>query len=164
MCLEAGKMKPQHKRLILCLVIPLAVGGVSALCTMNSMEAFEALRQPPLSPPGWLFAPVWTVLYVLMGIGSYLVISSNTAPDVQKRALWTYGIQLAFNFLWPILFFNLKIYLVAFIWLAVLWMLILTTTTQFWRIRKAAGYLLTPYLIWVTFAGYLNLGVFWLNR
>lgn len=128
------------------------------------MEAFEALRQPPLSPPGWLFAPVWTVLYVLMGIGSYLVISSNAAPDVQKRALWTYGIQLAFNFLWPILFFNLKIYLVAFIWLAVLWMLILTTTTQFWRIRKAAGYLLTPYLIWVTFAGYLNLGVFWLNR
>lgn len=108
-------MKPQHKRLILCLVIPLAVGGVSALCTMNSMEAFEALRQPPLSPPGWLFAPVWTVLYVLMGIGSYLVISSNAAPDVQKRALWTYGIHLAFNFLWPILFFNLKIYLVAFI-------------------------------------------------
>ena len=156
-------MKIDKKRLIICLAIPLVVGGAAGLLTMNSMEAFEALNQPPLSPPGWLFPVVWTVLYVLMGIASYLASVSDAPHKEQARALWTYGIQLAFNFLWPIAFFNLKWYLFAFLWLVILWILILITALRFGRIRKPAGYLLVPYLLWVAFAGYLNLGIYLLN-
>ena len=156
-------MKIDKKRLIICLAIPLVVGGAAGLLTMNSMEAFEALNQPPLSPPGWLFPVVWTVLYVLMGIASYLVSVSDAPHEEKARALWTYGIQLAFNFLWPIAFFNLKWYLFAFLWLVILWVLILITALRFGRIRKPAGYLLVPYLLWVAFAGYLNLGIYLLN-
>ncbi len=156
-------MKIDKKRLIICLAIPLVVGGAAGLLTMNSMEAFEALNQPPLSPPGWLFPVVWTVLYVLMGIASYLVSISDAPQEEKARALWTYGIQLAFNFLWPIAFFNLKWYLFAFLWLVILWILILITALRFGRIRKPAGYLLVPYLLWVAFAGYLNLGIYLLN-
>ena len=156
-------MKIDKKRLIICLAIPLGVGGAAGLLTMNSMEAFEALNQPPLSPPGWLFPVVWTVLYVLMGIASYLVSVSDAPQEEKARALWTYGIQLAFNFLWPIAFFNLKWYLFAFLWLVILWILILITALRFGRIRKPAGYLLVPYLLWVAFAGYLNLGIYLLN-
>lgn len=156
-------MKIDKKRLIICLAIPLVVGGAAGLLTMNSMEAFEALNQPPLSPPGWLFPVVWTVLYVLMGIASYLASVSNAPHKEKARALWTYGIQLAFNFLWPIAFFNLKWYLFAFLWLVILWILILITALRFGRIRKPAGYLLVPYLLWVAFAGYLNLGIYLLN-
>lgn len=156
-------MKIDKKRLIICLAIPLVVGGAAGLLTMNSMEAFEALNQPPLSPPGWMFPVVWTVLYVLMGIASYLVSVSDAPHEEKARALWTYGIQLAFNFLWPIAFFNLKWYLFAFLWLVILWILILITALRFGRIRKPAGYLLVPYLLWVAFAGYLNLGIYLLN-
>lgn len=156
-------MKIDKKRLIICLAIPLVVGGAAGLLTMNSMEAFEALNQPPLSPPGWLFPVVWTVLYVLMGIASYLVSVSDAPQEEKARALWTYGIQLAFNFLWPIAFFNLKWYLFAFLWLVILWILILITALRFGQIRKPAGYLLVPYLLWVAFAGYLNLGIYLLN-
>lgn len=156
-------MKIDKKRLIICLAIPLVVGGAAGLLTMNSMEAFEALNQPPLSPPGWLFPVVWTVLYVLMGIASYLVSVSDAPHEEKARALWTYGIQLAFNFLWPIAFFNLKWYLFAFLWLVILWILILITALRFGGIRKPAGYLLVPYLLWVAFAGYLNLGIYLLN-
>ena len=156
-------MKIDKKRLIICLAIPLVVGGAAGLLTMNSMEAFEALNQPPLSPPGWLFPVGWTVLYVLMGIASYLVSVSDAPQEEKARALWTYGIQLAFNFLWPIAFFNLKWYLFAFLWLVILWILILITALRFGRIRKPAGYLLVPYLLWVAFAGYLNLGIYLLN-
>ena len=156
-------MKIDKKRLIICLAIPLVVGGAAGLLTMNSMEAFEALNQPPLSPPGWLFPVVWTVLYVLMGIASYLASVSDAPHKEKARALWTYGIQLAFNFLWPIAFFNLKWYLFAFLWLVILWILFLITALRFGRIRKPAGYLLVPYLLWVAFAGYLNLGIYLLN-
>ena len=156
-------MKIDKKRLIICLAIPLVVGGAAGLLTMNSMEAFEALNQPPLSPPGWLFPVVWTVLYELMVIASYLVSVSDAPHEEKARALWTYGIQLAFNFLWPIAFFNLKWYLFAFLWLVILWILILITALRFGRIRKPAGYLLVPYLLWVAFAGYLNLGIYLLN-
>ena len=160
---EVEREKIDKKRLIICLAIPLVVGGAAGLLTMNSMEAFEALNQPPLSPPGWLFPVVWTVLYVLMGIASYLVSVSDAPQEEKARALWTYGIQLAFNFLWPIAFFNLKWYLFAFLWLVILWILILITALRFGRIRKPAGYLLVPYLLWVAFAGYLNLGIYLLN-
>lgn len=150
----------QWKKLIGCLIIPLAVGGISALLTRGSMETFGALNKPPLSPPGWLFPVVWTILYILMGIASYLVLTSGK-PD--STALTVYGIQLAFNFIWSIIFFNLELYLFAFIWLVLLWLLILATVILFYQISKPAGYLMLPYLLWVTFAGYLNYAIYLLN-
>lgn len=156
-------MKTDKKRLILCLAVPLVVGGLAGLLTMSSMEDFAALKQPPLSPPGWLFPVVWTVLYILMGTASYLVSVSDAPREEKTCALLAYGIQLAFNFLWPVLFFNLQWYLFAFIWLVALWVLILVTALRFRRIRRPAGILLIPYLLWVAFAGYLNLGIYLLN-
>lgn len=153
-------MKIQWKNLITCLAIPLAVGSLSALLTQNSMAAFAAVNKPCLSPPGWLFPIVWTILYILMGIASYLVLTSGK-PN--STALSTYGIQLVFNFFWSIIFFNLRLYLFAFIWLVLLWLLILKTALLFYRISKPAGYLMVPYLLWVTFAGYLNLSIYLLN-
>lgn len=153
-------MKIQWKNLITCLAIPLAVGSLASLLTQHSMETFESLNKPALAPPGWLFPVVWTILYILMGIASYLVLTSGKPYDT---ALTVYGIQLAFNFFWSIIFFNLELYLFAFIWLVLLWLLILKTTILFYQISKPAGYLMLPYLLWVTFAGYLNLSIYLLN-
>lgn len=153
-------LKIQWKKLILCIAIPLVIGGVSALLTRGGMETFQALNKPVLSPPGWLFPVAWTVLYILMGIASYLVFTSGK-PN--KLALALYGVQLIFNFFWPIIFFGLERYLFAFIWLILLWILILLTTISFYKISKPAGYLMIPYLLWVAFAGYLNLFIYLLN-
>lgn len=153
-------MKIQWKNLITCLVIPLAVGSLSALLTQNSMAAFNTINKPALTPPGWLFPVVWTILYILMGIASYLVLTSEKPNET---ALTVYGIQLIFNFFWSIIFFNLELYLFAFIWLVVLWLLILKTTILFYQISKLAGILMLPYLLWVTFAGYLNFSIYLLN-
>ena len=153
-------MKIQWKNLITCLAIPLAVGSLSALLTQNSMETFNSITKPGLAPPGWLFPVVWTILYILMGIASYLVLTSGK-PNTY--ALTVYGIQLVFNFFWSIIFFNLELYLFAFIWLVLLWLLILKTTLLFYQISKPAGYLMVPYLLWVTFAGYLNLSIYLIN-
>lgn len=155
-------LKIQWKKLIICILIPLAVGGLSAWLTRNSMESFDNLAKPPLSPPGWLFPVVWSILFVLMGIASYLVLVSDK-PARAKTALTVYGIQLAFNFFWSIIFFNFEMYLFAFVWLMILWLLIILTTVLFWRIDKRAGYLMLPYLVWVTFAAYLNFGIYLLN-
>ena len=153
-------LKIQWKKLILCIAIPLAVGGISALLTSSGMEAFQALNKPPLSPPGWLFPVVWTLLYILMGIASYLVLTSGKPS---RSALTFYGLQLLFNFFWSIIFFNLERYLFAFVWLIALWILIFITTVLFYKISKPAGYLMIPYLLWVAFAGYLNLFIYLLN-
>ena len=157
-------MSHKLRQLLLCIGIPLAVGGLSGWVTRGAMEDFQALNQPPLSPPGWLFPVVWTVLFVLMGIASYLVVRSQGPEKLVKRALTFYGIQLGFNFLWSILFFNLGLYLVSFFWLVLLWCLILLTTLQFSSLDRRTFWLMLPYLAWVAFAGYLNLGIFWLNR
>ncbi|MBE6783932.1 MAG: tryptophan-rich sensory protein [Ruminococcaceae bacterium] len=151
------------KPLLINLFIPLAVGGLSALFTMNSMENFERLNQPPLSPPGWLFPVVWTILYTLMGIAAYLVVTSNATQKDKRTALTIYGVQLFFNFLWSIIFFNREDFLFAFIWLVALWALIIANIILFYRISKPAGIMLIPYLLWVTFAGYLNFAIYLLN-
>lgn len=153
-------MKIQWKKLLICLAIPLATGGLSALLTKNSMAAFEAVSKPPLSPPGWLFPVVWTILYILMGIASYLIFTSQKP---QNAALTLYGIQLIFNFFWSLVFFNLKLYLFSFLWLVALWCIILKTLQLFFQISRPAGWMMVPYLLWVTFAGYLNLFIYLLN-
>ncbi len=153
------KLKP----LLINIFIPLAVGGFSALLTMNSMDSFESINKPPLSPPGWLFPVVWTILYILMGIAAYLVFTSDKPKKQINTALIVYGVQLFFNFLWSLIFFNREDYLFAFIWLVALWALILANIILFYRISKPAGILLIPYLLWVTFAGYLNFAIYILN-
>ncbi len=154
-------MQVKLKPLVISLAVSLGVGGLSALLTRDAMEEFAMLDQPPLSPPGWLFPVVWTVLFILMGIAAYLVWVEN-APD-RKTALWLYGVQLAFNFLWTIIFFNTQRRGFALGWLVILWALILATIVRFWKQSPTAGKLLIPYILWVTFAGYLNAGVWYLN-
>ena len=154
-------MKIYLKSLIFCIALPLGVGALAALITSGSMKIFETLGKPPLSPPGWLFPIAWSILYILMGIASYLVLHADKGDTAGAFRL--YGAQLAVNFLWPILFFSLKLYSVAFLWLVLLWALVFFTWRRFRAISSAAGWLLVPYLAWVTFAGYLNFGIFLLN-
>lgn len=156
-------LRIKWKPLIISLAIPLAVGGVSALLTKGSMKKFEAINQPPMSPPGWLFPIVWSILFVLMGIASYIIFTSQASGEKIQKALTIYGIQLVVNFFWSIIFFNMQAFLFAFIWLLLLWVLIIATMVLFYRIRRSAMYLLIPYFLWVTFAMYLNFGVFRLN-
>ena len=156
-------MSQKRKQLLLCIAIPLAVGGLSAFLTQDSMEKFKRLQHPPLTPPGWLFPVVWTILFLLMGIASYLVANSGGSGKSIRRALALYGIQLGFNFMWSLLFFNLGLYLFAFFWLVILWLLILAAAVRFYMLSRPAGYLMVPYLLWVTFAGYLNFGIYLLN-
>ena len=155
-------MKLQPKKLIICLAIPLAVGGLATLIS-GGMESYRTMNQPPLSPPGWVFPVVWTILYLLMGYASYRILVSDAEPAAIRKALTFYGIQLALNFLWPLIFFGLQWYWLAFVWLLVLWVFIYLTMYQFGQIDDTAENLLIPYLLWVTFAGYLNFGVALLN-
>ena len=148
---------------MICIAIPLIVGGLSALFTIGSMKDFAALNQPPLSPPGWLFPVVWTLLYILMGVASYLVLESQTSREDLKKAFKVYFLQLGFNFFWSIIFFSFGAYEIAFAWLLALFALIAITTVRFYRIDPAACILMIPYLLWVVFAGYLNLGIVYLN-
>lgn len=162
--MEVEYMVKSKKLLVKCIAVPLGIGAVSGFITKDGMKSFETLNKPPLSPPGWLFPIVWTILYTLMGISSWLVLTSGAEKEEVEKAMKVYGYQLAVNFLWPTFFFNLQWHLFAFGWLALLWGLVLWMIRLFGRISKAAGRLNWPYLGWLTFAGYLNLGIWLLNR
>lgn len=153
-------MKLDLKRLLFCIFLPLATGALSGYLAKNSAELFSTLNKPPLTPPGWLFPIVWSLLYLMMGIASYLVLTSGQ-PN-QQALLW-YTAQLILNFLWPILFFYFELYFLSFVWLILLWWTILKTIELFYEISKPAALLLVPYFLWVTFAGYLNLAITLLN-
>lgn len=155
-------MNNNLKKRLICLAIPLAVGGLAALLS-GGMDSYKTLNQPPLSPPGWVFPVVWTILYLLMGEASYRVLTSGAERSEIRTALIAYGVQLFLNFLWPLVFFGGQMYLTAFLILIALWVGIFVTMRLFSKINETAGDLLIPYLLWVTFAGYLNLGVFLLN-
>ena len=155
-------MKTNWKQLLLFLAIPLTAGGLAALAGGDMMQ-YQTLIQPPLSPPAWVFPVVWTVLYLLMGYGSYRIYISKADPKQKRNALILYGMQLLFNFLWPLTFFRLGWRLTAFFLLCILWVLIFLTIRAFNAIDERASDALLPYLLWVTFAGYLNLGVYLLN-
>lgn len=151
------------KKLLLSLAIPLGVGGLASLLS-GGYDLYGQLEQPPLSPPGWIFPVVWTVLYLLMGYASYRVWTVPAREDLKRRALTLYGAQLAVNFIWPLLFFGAQWYLAALLWLLLLWILILLTMRAFAAVDERSSDLLIPYLLWVTFALYLNFGVWVLNR
>ena len=149
--------------LVKSVVLPLGVGFLASLLTRQSMQMFSTLNKPPLSPPAILFPIVWTILYTLMGISLYLVVTSGGEEEDVQKAVRVYGIQLAVNFLWPTFFFNLQWYLFSFLWLLFLWILVIIMLIRFSKVSKAAAYINIPYLLWLTFAAYLNLGIFLLN-
>ena len=144
-------------------LIAFAVGGLAALLTKNSMSMYEDISKPQLAPPGWIFPIVWSILYLLMGYASYRVLTADAPSADVKKALIFYGIQLFLNFLWPIVFFGFHWYWAAFVLLIALWVFIYLTMHLFGITDDTAENLLIPYLLWVTFAGYLNLGVALLN-
>lgn len=144
------------------MAIPLGVGLISGAFTAGARDVYAALQQPALAPPGWLFPVVWTILYLLMGISAYRVWV-NTCPE-RQRALWIYGVQLLLNAVWPVIFFHLGAYLAAFVWLLLLLAAVIIMIRRFARVDRMAARLQIPYLLWLMFAGYLNLAVWLLNR
>lgn len=156
-------MKINWKLLIVCIAIPLAVGVLSSVITGGGMEVFAAVNKPPLSPPAWLFPVVWTILYTLMGISTYLIITSGAEREEVQNAIAIYAYQLTVNFLWPTFFFNFQWYFFSFLWLLLLIFLVAAMIRAFYKISKTAAYLNIPYLVWLVFAGYLNLAIWWLN-
>lgn len=151
------RIMERKKKCWIYILIPLVAGAVAGMLSSSGMEAYGQMAKPPLSPPGWVFPVVWTILYILMGIAACLVAKSDD-PEKQEaiRAFW---IQLVVNVIWPILFFGLGLCGLAFAWLVLLWVLVFRLWKQFKGIDGTAGKLLVPYLLWLTFAGYLNLGI-----
>ena len=156
-------MRKQWKPIILSILVAEAVGALSGFLTREGMKLFtDAVAQPPLSPPPILFPIVWTILYALMGYGSARIWLSTPSPD-RSRALNLYAIQLVVNFFWSLIFFNAQAFGFAFFWLLLLWGLVLLMILAFDKIDPLSAKLQVPYLIWLTFAAYLNLGVWYLN-
>ena len=155
------KLKPY----IISVAVALAVGGLSAAVTSGSMNVYSKINRPPLSPPSILFPIVWTILFTLMGISAALVWHFRfSKPDDARNAFTVYGINLAVNFIWSIIFFNMQAYLFAFIWILLLIAVIAAMIILFRRVSPLAAYLQIPYLLWVAFAAYLNLAIYILNR
>lgn len=149
------------RTLLLSLALPLAVGVVGAFFVMSGIERYNLLTKPPLTPPSWLFAVVWTILYILMGVSAYLVKSSNCYD--KQSALQLYYIQLALNLMWTFFYFRMGMYLLAAIVLIALILAIVFTIIRFSQCTVTAGRLLLPYLIWCLFALYLNIAIVVLN-
>jgi len=146
------------------ILISLGTGLLSALITSGSMDIYSRVETPPLSPPPILFPIVWTVLYILMGISAAMIYTSAADGKKKKAALTVYGISLFFNFGWSLFFFSLQAFLFSFIWLLILLILIIKTVFDYYSVNKTAALLQIPYILWVTFAGYLNLGIWLLNK
>ena len=142
------------------MIIPIATGLLASYLTTGNMSIYDNIIKPPLSPPSIVFPIVWSALYVLMGISSYLVYQNTE----RIGPLFTYFLSLFVNFFWSIIFFNWQEFGFAFIWLLLLWFLILLTILDYYKISKPAAILQIPYLIWVTFAGYLNFMIWLLNK
>ncbi|MBC7606234.1 MAG: tryptophan-rich sensory protein [Burkholderiales bacterium] len=143
-----------------------AVGYLSGIVTRSSVQTwFPTLVKPSFNPPAWLFAPVWSLLYIMMGIAAGLVWSRiDVEKEAVRKALLFFIIQLVLNALWSLLFFGLKNPLLAMIEIVLLWLMIYETYVKFGKIDKIAGYLFVPYLLWVSFAAVLNGSIWWLNR
>ena len=160
MCMKIFNWKPY----VFWISLAEGVGALSGWLTREGVEVYQqTVTQPPLSPPAFVFPIVWTILYALMGIGAARIWMAPPSSN-RTRALLLFFVQLAFNFFWSIIFFNLQAFGFAFFWLLALWALIIGMIATFARVDKAAAWLQLPYLLWVTFAAYLNLGVWLLNR
>ena len=141
-----------------------AVGALSGWLTRDGVKIYEeSIVQPPLSPPSWVFPAVWVILFALMGIGAARIYLAPPSKE-RTRSLILFGVQLAFNFAWSIIFFNFQAFGFALIWLLILWLLILWMILSFSKVDFPAAWLQIPYFLWVTFAAYLNYGVWLLNE
>lgn len=146
-------------------LICLLAGGVGIIFTSSAIPTWYAtLNKPSFSPPNYLFGPVWTVLYLLMGTSLYLVWEKGLKTKKVRDALYLFGIQLVLNAIWSPIFFGLKDILLALIIIIAMWVYILRTILAFGKINKAASYLLYPYILWVSFATVLNFSVWLLNK
>jgi benzodiazapine receptor len=152
-------------KLIFSLVLPLTIGGVSGYLVKNQMngEWFNTLAKPSFNPPSYLFGPVWTALYVLMGVSMFL-IWNTPKNELRQKALTVFGVQLFFNFWWSILFFSFHTIFLSVVDILLMWFLIIYMITLFKKIKPVAAYLQFPYLFWVTFATVLNISIWYLNR
>ena len=153
---------PSYLKLILSTTVCLAVGGISGFVTANEIPGWYVnISKPSFNPPNWIFGPVWTALYIMMGIAFFLVWKSNV--PVKEKAYLLFGLQLILNFFWSILFFSMHALGVALIEIILMWVSILLTIVSFYPISKPAAYLLIPYLLWVSFASVLNFSIWKLN-
>lgn len=158
---ETVMKKQTWKPYVTFVLFNLVVSGLVGWATSGAMDTYETVRKSPLTPPSFVFPIVWALLYALMGISAAMIYQSDS-PD-KKRALTIYGIQLIVNLVWSFLFFNLQMYGFAFLWLLFLLVLIIAMIVAFWPIKRTAALLQIPYLIWVSFAGYLAYSVWMLN-
>ncbi len=155
--------KKNWKIIVIGALIALAVGSLSGLISMEGMRQYnETAVKPDLTPPSWLFPVAWTILYTLMGVGSALIWLAPDSPQ-RSRGLNLYVVQLVVNFFWSLIFFNAGAYGFAALWLVLLWVLVLFMILSFSKISPTAALLQIPYLLWLTFAGYLNIAVWLLN-
>jgi len=149
--------------LLICILIPLAIGGFAGFATASGIsEWYITLNKPSFNPPNSLFAPVWTILYLLMGISLFLIWKSPRGTD-RSNALIVFTLQLTLNFIWSFLFFRFELPGWALVEIVMMWISILTMIILFGRVRKAAAYLQIPYLLWVSFATILNASIWHLN-
>lgn len=159
---KMNQKKINWKMLILYIVFALVAGGIGALLG-GSMKDFEQVNQPSFAPPPIVFPIVWTILYVLMGISSYLICANKTDKKFKTRACAIYLLQLTVNVLWSLFFFRLKWYFFSFIWVLLLLLFIIVMIVKFYKIKPLAAYLQIPYLIWTTFASILTYSIYTLN-
>lgn len=151
-------------KLITTIGASLLAGGIGSFFTASSLDAwYTNLSKPALNPPSWVFGPVWTTLFILMGIAAFLVWEKVQSNRHARTALFIYGAQLILNILWSVLFFGLRSPGAAFVEIIVLWSAILTTIVFFAKVSKTAAWLLVPYILWVSFASYLNYSIYILN-
>lgn len=153
-------MKIDYKKLLVSILIPVFLGSFVGFLTAPFND-YTSLNQPSFAPPGILFPIVWTILYILMGVSSYLIMQSNS--NQKEEALFIYGIQLIVNLFWSIWFFIFQFYLFSFFWILLLIVLVVIMIKKFYNISKISAYLQIPYLLWLVFASILNLFVYFLN-
>ncbi|MGN0778463.1 MAG: TspO/MBR family protein [Aristaeellaceae bacterium] len=151
---QSDKSQPGWKTLAMLLLLTLGGGGAIALLTRNQMDFYDTLNKPAFAPPGWLFPVVWTVLYIAMAVAIWLAL--RTGAPKRWNVLALYLVQLAVNLLWPVIFFIRHALGMAFVWLVLLWALVIILTVWLFRLSRPAGWLMVPYLAWITFAGVLN--------
>lgn len=149
---------------VLCVALPLAIGGIGGFFTFESVKTwYITLNKPSFNPPNWIFGPVWTTLYILMGISSFLVWQKRKQTTLYNKAIFIYLAQLVLNLMWSFLFFYLQEIAWALVEIVILWAVILVNAVVFYKINKLAGLLYLPYILWVSFASYLTYSIFVLN-
>ncbi len=156
----------KYTKILTMITTCLAIGYLSGMNTKTSIATwYVLLKKPVFNPPNWVFAPVWTVLYLFMGLASGLVWNKiGFNKTTVRNALLFFAIQLGLNALWSYLFFGLQNTFLALLEIIVFWLLLYETYLKFSKIDKIAGYLMVPYFIWVSFASVLNASIWWLNR